>query len=148
MSVVFVFLQDLVQAFCKGFADDVPAGGISQGVAQDFLHDFCRCFCSVFSRENLSECLQKPSGRVPGASPEPPRTVPERLQTASQNNFKKIMPNVLRTLDDFALWGSFWSLLAPSGASWGHLCQPLGPMRDQGRPARRWQLAAASGSQP
>ena len=111
------FLQDLVQDFCKGLAEDFPAGGISQGVAQDFLHGFCRGFCNRFSRKISPESLQKPSGRVPGASPGPPRTIPERLQTGSQNNFKTLTPKVLCILcassRKLSLLGSFWD---PAGA--------------------------------
>ena len=50
--------------------------------------------------------LQKHSRRVPGACPEPPRTVPKRLQTGSQNNFKKKTQKVLTVFVEFALLGS------------------------------------------
>ena len=100
----------ILQGFCRGFLTVVGSPRVSLKI---FYTIFAVVFAAYFLEKNLPECLQKPSGRVPGASPEPPRTVPERLQTGSQSNFKKITPKVLTTFVKFALLGSF---LDPAGA--------------------------------
>ena len=60
-----------------------------RSICNRLLHDLRSIPVRIFSRKKPPECLQKSSGRVPGASPAPPRTIPERLQTGSQSNFEK-----------------------------------------------------------
>ena len=59
-----------------------------------FFSIFANVFATDFLGHGIPKCLQKPSGRVLGASPGPPRTVPEHLRTDSRNNFERITPNV------------------------------------------------------
>ena len=98
----------------KGFAEVFLRLWVLPGCRSRFSTRFLPLFLQrIFSRKILQNASGNPSGRVPGASPEPPRTVPERLQTGSQSNFKKITPKVLTIIVKFTLFGSFWD---PAGA--------------------------------
>ena len=70
-----------------------------------FYTIFASVFATNFLGHDIPECLQKPSGRVPGASPGPPRTVPERLRADLPNNFERIAPKVLTIFCEIDTFG-------------------------------------------